>query len=79
MTYRQEAEVVLSAWRDVERRLHQARAGSAESEELQAEASRLRDEYQAIVTKAARGHNDDPGGVVDGGPLPDLSGSSLVR
>jgi hypothetical protein len=60
MTNRQEAEVVLSAWRDVERRLQQAPAGSAESEELQAEAFRLRDEYLAIVAEAARGHNDDP-------------------
>jgi hypothetical protein len=38
-------EVILSNWREVERRLAETEAGTPESESLEAEASRLRDEY----------------------------------
>ena len=49
MTYRQEAEKVLAVWREVERALNQAEPESAEAEELQAEALRLRDKYRTLV------------------------------
>jgi hypothetical protein len=43
------AEVLLAHWRDVERRLAVTEAGTLDAESLQAEASRLRDEYQRLV------------------------------
>jgi hypothetical protein len=46
MANRQDAEAVLAAWREVERVLDQVEPGSAEAEELQAEALRLRDKYE---------------------------------
>ena len=76
MTYRQEAEVVLANWRDVERALHQAAHGSADAERLQAEALRLRDEYQRLVERAELAYDDDPPSVRMGDPQPDLTGST---
>jgi hypothetical protein len=58
MPYRQEAEAVLSRWREVERALTAAAPGSPEFERLTAEATRLRDEYQQLVRDALA--NDRP-------------------
>lgn len=52
MPYRLEAEVVLAAWRDVERKLLAAPKDSPEEESLQADALRLRDEYQRLIQEA---------------------------
>jgi hypothetical protein len=46
MTYR-EAEAILARWREVERLLAEAPAGSDEATDLQAEAARLRDQLRA--------------------------------
>jgi len=43
-----QAETILAAWREVERRLDAA-AGEDEREALRAEAALLRDEYQRLV------------------------------
>lgn len=42
-------ELILASWRDVERRLADADAGTSEVEWLQAEAARLRNEYRALL------------------------------
>jgi hypothetical protein len=42
-------EVILENWREVERRLADADVGTPKSERLQAEASRLRDEYHRYL------------------------------
>jgi hypothetical protein len=78
MTYRQDAEGVLAVWRAVERALSEAAPGSADAEELQAEAMRLRDRYRALVDEAGHAHaDDDPrGGILDGGAVPDATGSA---
>lgn len=52
MPYRQQAERVLALWRAVERELEATAQGSPEAEQLQAEAARLRDEYQQLMTEA---------------------------
>ena len=49
MPHHSEAALVLDRWRDVERQLAGVRPGSSEVEELQAEAARLRDEYQRLT------------------------------
>jgi hypothetical protein len=49
MPHYSEATQVLDRWRDVERQLAGFRPGSAEVEELEAEAARLRDEYQRLA------------------------------
>jgi hypothetical protein len=54
--YQREAVIVLSMWREVERELEQADEGSPEAEVLQADAARLRDEYQRLI-KAAIEHD----------------------
>jgi hypothetical protein len=64
----QEAEEVLARWREVERLMEAAPTGSAEHEELVAEAAALRDEYQRIVDLAKA----EPG---SGGPEPAASAS----
>ena len=58
MPYQRAAEVVLAKWRDVERQLAEVTVESPEAEALQAEAARLRNEYQAFI-RAAR-ENDRP-------------------
>jgi chemotaxis regulatin CheY-phosphate phosphatase CheZ len=52
MPYRQQAERVLALWRAVERQLEATAQGSPEAEQLQAEAARLRDEYQHLIAEA---------------------------
>jgi hypothetical protein len=52
MPYQREAQIVLEMWRGVERDLAAAIGGSPEAEALQAEAARLRDEYQRLVRAA---------------------------
>lgn len=49
MTHQSEAALVLERWRYVERQLAGFRPGSSEVEELEAEAARLRDEYQRLT------------------------------
>jgi hypothetical protein len=63
--YQREAEIVLAMWREVERDLDKAPPGSPEAEGLQAEAARLRDEYQRLVDAAIEHHRPVPP------PLPD--------
>jgi hypothetical protein len=70
MTYRQDAEKVLAAWREVERDLERATPGSPEAERLDAEAGRLRADYQAIVGAAM---TDDPE------PLDVLTSNGSIR
>lgn len=60
MPYQREAAVVLEMWREVERDLACAADGSEEAEELQAEASRLRDEYQRLIDEATKHHRPVP-------------------
>ena len=77
MTNRQDAEAVLAAWREVERALAREGSGSDEAEELQTEALRLRDHYQALIDQAELAHGDDsPAGWLDGERFPDLTGSA---
>ena len=52
MPYQREAAIVLDMGRTVERDLEAAAAGSHEAEALQAEAARLRDEYQRLIHQA---------------------------
>jgi hypothetical protein len=52
MPYQREAEIVLAMWRDVERDLANADSGSDLAEQLRAQASRLRDEYQRLIAEA---------------------------
>ena len=52
MPYQREAEIVLEMWRAIERDLQKAPDGSPEAEDLQAEAARLRDEYQRLIDEA---------------------------
>jgi hypothetical protein len=56
MPYQREAEIVLAAWRAVERDLQAVPADSDEAERLQADSLRLRDEYQRLI-QAAREHH----------------------
>jgi hypothetical protein len=56
MPYAREAEIVLAMWREAERALAVAAPGSDEEEQLQAEAVRLRNEYQRLI-EAARPAN----------------------
>lgn len=58
MPYQRAAEVVLARWREVERQLGEVQPDSPEFGVLQAEAARLRNEYQAFI-RAAR-DNDRP-------------------
>jgi hypothetical protein len=58
--YQREAEIVLAAWRDVERQLEALADGSPEAEDLQADAARLRDEYQRLIEEALLHHRPAP-------------------
>ena len=49
MSNQRDAEDVLAAWREIERQLERASPGSPEAEDLEAEVSRLRDEYQRLM------------------------------
>ena len=70
MPYAREAEIVLTMWREVERRLADATPDSPEAEALQGEAARLRDEYQRLVELARDHHREEPP------PLPEPAGSN---
>ena len=52
MPYQREAEIVLATWREVERGLSALDLSHDDREHLEAEAARLRDEYQRLVTEA---------------------------
>jgi hypothetical protein len=52
--------IVLEMWRDIERDLAAASAGSADEERLQSEAARLRDEYQRLIAQAREHHRPEP-------------------
>lgn len=60
MPYQREAIIVLDMWRAVERVLITMTPGSDEEEELRAEASRLRDEYQRLIALAREHHRPEP-------------------
>ena len=60
MPYQREAVIVLAMWRDVERELANATPGSPEAEDLEADAARLRDEYQRLVAAAQEHHRPVP-------------------
>ena len=60
MPYQREAAIVLEMWRAVERSLARVRADSEEAEELQAEAARLRNEYQRLIDEATKYHRPVP-------------------
>ena len=49
MPYQRAAEVALSKWRQVERQLAETEPGTPNSEWLQAEALRLRNEYHRLL------------------------------
>jgi hypothetical protein len=52
LPYQGQAVVVLARWREVERRLAELDADHPDIPLLQAEAARLRDEYQALIRAA---------------------------
>lgn len=54
MPHHSEAALVLDRWRDVERQLANVRPGSSDFDELHAEVTRLRDEYQRLTTEQGR-------------------------
>jgi hypothetical protein len=58
--YQREAEIVLAAWRDAERKLARVVAGSDDEEELIADLARLRDEYQRLIRAAREHHRPEP-------------------
>jgi hypothetical protein len=60
MPYQSQAAAILVRWRIVERALIGAIPGSPEAESLQAEAMRLRDEYQALVEAARANERPEP-------------------
>ena len=60
MPYRLRAEGVLAEWREIERKLLDAPAGSPEAEYLAGEAARLRVEYAAVVEAAKADHAPEP-------------------
>jgi hypothetical protein len=60
MPYQREAEIVLAMWRQAERHLEAAAPDSPEAEAYQADAARLRDEYQRLVAAAREHHRPEP-------------------
>lgn len=69
MTYRQDAERILAAWREIERDLEDVAPGSPEAERLEAQAASLRDEYQAIVGAAMTADPDLLDVLTNNGPI----------
>ncbi|MGE5156165.1 MAG: hypothetical protein ACM3JP_01560 [Betaproteobacteria bacterium] len=51
---------MLEMWREVERSLARVAPDSEEAEELQADALRLRNEYQRLIDEATRYHRPVP-------------------
>jgi hypothetical protein len=66
MPYQSQAAAVLVRWRIVERDLTMAVPGSPETDALQAEAMRLRDEYQALIEAAQRNDRPEPPAFPEG-------------
>jgi hypothetical protein len=60
MPYQREAEVVLAAWREAERKLADTEPGSAEQEAIVADLARMRDEYQRLIQIARAVHRPEP-------------------
>jgi hypothetical protein len=58
--YQREAAIVLEMWREVERSLARVAPDGEEAEELQAEALRLRNEYQRLIDEATKYHRPVP-------------------
>jgi hypothetical protein len=56
--YQREGEIVLAAWREVERKLEIAEEGDRAS--LQAEAARLWAEYHELIDAARTHHRPEP-------------------
>ena len=64
--YQREAEEILAHWREAERDLVAAPKDSLESEALQDEIGRLRDEYKQLVEEArARANTELPPPLAD--------------
>jgi hypothetical protein len=60
MPYRQQAEIVLAAWREAERHLAAAAPGSGEERAAAVELVRMRDEYQRLVQAARAALQPEP-------------------
>jgi hypothetical protein len=58
--YQREAEIVLAAWRDVERELKDTPEDSPAAEYLHGEVRRLRDEYRRLIDAAREHHRPEP-------------------
>ena len=58
----EQIEAILAAWREIERQLASVEGESDEADELRAEASRLRDEYQRLVELEMAGTTPAPAG-----------------
>ena len=74
MPYQREAEIVLARWRAVERELATISAEAPDAEDLEAEATRLRNEYKRLIEEAVRHHRPVPPpfpGVRHAGPIRD--------
>ena len=71
MPYQREAEIVLAMWREVERDIELVAVGSPEAEALQADAARLRDEYQRLIKAAIEHHRPIPPPMPEPGPYDD--------
>lgn len=60
MPYQRAAEVILARWREVERTLAGADVDPDEAQLLQAQAERLRNEYQAFIRAARENNRPEP-------------------
>ena len=60
MPYRRLAADILERWRAIERALIVATSGSVECAELEAEETRLRDEYQQLIKDAQAANRPEP-------------------
>lgn len=68
MPYQREAEVVLAAWREAERRLAEVEPGSVEEEDIVSDLARMRDEYQRLIGLAREAHRPEPPPFPETGP-----------
>ena len=60
MPYQERAKAVLEEWRRVKLQLEVAEAGSDEAETLEADARKLRDQYQDLFDQAFAHHRPGP-------------------
>jgi hypothetical protein len=60
MPFRQEAEAVLEAWHEAERRLEAAPPGSDEELAAAADLIRIRDEYERLIRAARAADRPEP-------------------